>query len=269
MRARAHRRLSRAARWQLTGRAPPLPRSYEIVSEEALDPEGTYVYAAHPHGVFPMAQWLSMPASCAPRAHARNASDTVDAAILRALPTRMRGAAADALLRLPLLRHLLSAAGLAPAGRAALAALLAARTSVVIVPGGIAEIFEARPDEEVLVLRSRKGFVRAALAAGVPLVPIYCFGNTACFRVRPPPAAVRALSRRARVGLLILFWGRARVPVPFRTKLLVAVGPPLAPRPGEGVEALHARYCAALRALFDRHKARLGPDWAAKTLRIT
>jgi hypothetical protein len=29
-------------------------RSYEIISEEALDPKATYVYASHPHGVFPM-----------------------------------------------------------------------------------------------------------------------------------------------------------------------------------------------------------------------
>ena len=220
------------------------------------------MFASHPHGVFPMAQWLSVPASCDPQA------DATDAAVLAALPTPLRGAVATCLLHLPLLRHLLGWAGMVPAHGQVVRGLLAHGISVVIIPGGIAEIFVSRPEEEVLVLKERKGFVRAALEANAPIVPIYCFGNTACFRVRPPPKDLAALSRRARVGLQ-LFWGRWFMPVPFRTKLLVAVGPPVAPRPGESVEQLHARYCEALNALFERHKAKMGPDWERKTLQIT
>ena len=234
---------------------------YEIVSEVALDPAATFVYAAHPHGVFPFGQWLSVPSSCDANA------DATDAAVLAALPTRMRGGVASVLLRVPMLRHLMAWAGMAPAGKATVSRLLARGVSVVLIPGGIAEIFESRPEREVVLLRRRHGFVRAALAAGVPLVPIYCFGNTAAFRCARLPERVAALSRALRVGL-ICFWGRAGLPLPYRTKLLVAVGPPLAPVPGESVEALHARYCEALTALFDRHKARLGPDWAHKQLHI-
>jgi 1-acyl-sn-glycerol-3-phosphate acyltransferase len=273
-----------------------LSHSFSIVGETQLDPAGVYVYAAHPHGVFPMcvarrarqsakqharacatdsctltqpsprarrAQWLCLPASC------DAAADATDAAVLRALgPTSLRGAVASCLLRLPLLRHLLTAAGLVPASAAMVRRLLHARTSVVLIPGGIAEIFVSRPHEEVLVLRSRKGFARAALEAGVPLVPVYCFGNTGVFRVAPTPPALARLSRRLRVGIFS-FWGRWGLPLPHRCRLRVAVGPPVVPRPGESVDSLHARYCEALRALFDRHKASMGPDWAAKQLTIT
>jgi 2-acylglycerol O-acyltransferase 2 len=208
-------------------------------------------------------QWLSVPTSCDASA------DAVDAAILAALPGDMRGAVATCLLHLPLLRHLMAWAGMVPANRDVIAALLRAGTSVVIIPGGIAEIFVSRTDDEVLVLRQRKGFARAALAAGgLPIVPIYCFGNTGVFHVAPPPAPVAALSRRARVGLLA-FWGRWGLPLPYRHKLLVVVGRPVRPAPGEDADALHARYCEELTRLFDEHKGRLGPDWAAKTLRIT
>jgi 2-acylglycerol O-acyltransferase 2 len=196
-------------------------------------------------------------------------SDATDAAILMALPPPMRGAVASCLLHLPLLRHLMAAAGMVPASRHVIHSLLSAGASVVIIPGGIAEIFVSSPHEEVLVLRQRKGFARAALEAGrLPIVPIYCFGNTAAFHVRGPPQPVCALSRRARVGLLA-FWGRWGLPLPFRTKLLVVVGAPVVPAPGEDADALHARYCDALTALFDAHKGRLGPEWAAKTLKIT
>jgi hypothetical protein len=92
------------------------------------------VYAAHPHGVFPFGQWLSVPSSCDAQA------DATDAAVLRALPTRMRGGVASVLLHVPMLRHLMAWAGMAPAARDTVSRLLARGISVVLIPGGIAEV---------------------------------------------------------------------------------------------------------------------------------
>ena len=234
---------------------------FEILSEAPLDPSATYVYGAHPHGVFPLGQWLSVPYSCDPDA------DATDAAVLAALPTRMRGGVASVLLHVPMLRHLMAWVGMAPAAKDTVRRLLGRGISVVLIPGGIAEIFHSSPDVEVVLLRKRLGFVRAAVAAGVPLVPIYCFGNTAAFHCARLPERLAAASRALRVSL-VCFWGRAGLPLPFRTKLLVVVGAPLTLRPGESAEELHARYIEALTALFDRHKARMGPDWAATQLHV-
>ena len=234
---------------------------FEILSEAPLDPSATYVYGAHPHGVFPLGQWLSVPYSCDPDA------DATAAAVLAALPTRMRGGVASVLLHVPMLRHLMAWVGMAPAAKDTVRRLLGRGISVVLIPGGIAEIFHSSPDVEVVLLRKRLGFVRAAVAAGVPLVPIYCFGNTAAFHCARLPERLAAASR-ARRGSLVCVWGRAGLPRPCRTKLRVGVGAPLTLRPGESAEELHARYIEALTGLFDRHKARMGPQWAAKQLQV-
>jgi diacylglycerol O-acyltransferase 2, plant len=57
-------------------------------------------------------------------------------------------------------------------------ALLKAGHSIAVHVGGIAEMFEVYPDREVIHLSKRRGFVRAAVQHGVPIIPMYHFGNT-------------------------------------------------------------------------------------------
>jgi hypothetical protein len=57
-------------------------------------------------------------------------------------------------------------------------ALLKAGHSIAVHVGGIAEMFEVYPDKEVIHLSRRRGFVRAAVQHGVPIVPMYHFGVT-------------------------------------------------------------------------------------------
>lgn len=51
-----------------------------------------------------------------------------------------------------------------------------------LVPGGIAEMFLWEEHREVIKIKERKGFVRIAVEQGVPLVPVYHFGNSRLFR---------------------------------------------------------------------------------------
>jgi 2-acylglycerol O-acyltransferase 2 len=73
--------------------------------------------------------------------------------------------------------------------------------SVSICPGGIAEMFWGYPKEgclpreEYAFLQSRKGFIRMAMKHGVPVVPVYCFGNTHAMHKARMPRALEALSR--------------------------------------------------------------------------
>ena len=239
--------------------------AYEIIAESQLDPSGVYVFGTHPHGVFPLAQWLTIGVAD----HSTRQSNPIDAAIAAAFPMPCRGAVASIMLRLPVLRHILEWCGVVPASHAIVRRLLAEeRHSVVLVPGGIAELYQCSPSEEVLVLSQRKGFIKLAADPAnrvTAVVPIYCFGNTSVLRLHPPPPKVAHLARRARISVQA-FWGRWGTPIPFPSKLLVVVGTPLTLAPGETVEELHARYVVELKALFERHKHRVG--WDHKKLRV-
>lgn len=69
-----------------------------------------------------------------------------------------------------------------------------AGNSALVHAGGIAEMFECEREREVVVLRNRRGFVRAAVQAGTPLLPVYYFGNSQLLSFGPrcgstlPPA---------------------------------------------------------------------------------
>lgn len=70
-----------------------------------------------------------------------------------------------------------------------------------ICPGGIAEMFWGYPKEgclpreEYAFLQSRKGFIRMAMKHNVPVIPVYCFGNTHAMHKAKTPWVLEALSR--------------------------------------------------------------------------
>lgn len=100
--------------------------------------------------------------------------------------------------------------------------------SVVLVPGGIQEIFYSDEDVEMLYLKDRKGFCKLALCQGSPLVPIYVLGHTQMFSYFPGRGSLfERLSRRFRVSL-VHFYGRFYLPVPRPSPLVYVIGRPLA-----------------------------------------
>ena len=168
------------------------------------------------------------------------------------------------------------------ASRPAVDRALAGGSRIGLAPGGIAEMFEgypkpsAHPNEEYVILKQRKGFVRMAVKHGVPVVPVYCFGATKMFKRLQLPEVVERISKLLRISICVFFgsWG---LPMPFRQRLLYVMGSPIFPPRVEGhaegdasfdeqVNAMHSRFCEELVALFDRHKESYG--WARKTLRI-
>jgi 1-acyl-sn-glycerol-3-phosphate acyltransferase len=89
----------------------------------------------------------------------------------------LHGTAHDALMAAPLVGRYFRKMGVLPAAPDSIASALAEGHDVALWPGG--EIDSLRPwtDRDEAVLAGRKGFVRMAINAGVPIVPIATVGG--------------------------------------------------------------------------------------------
>ncbi|KAH8062687.1 2-acylglycerol O-acyltransferase [Aureococcus anophagefferens] len=144
--------------------------------------------------------------------------------------------------------------------------------SILVYPGGEREQILTRRGEHVLYLSKRKGFVKIALEHGAELVPMYAFGDTDLFEHHAFLLGFRKWLVRTLGVAIPLITGSVGL-LPHRRPVRIVVGAPLPCPCADGcptqkdVDAAHAAYVAALRALFDAHKARCGH--AAAELVIT
>jgi hypothetical protein len=177
--------------------------------------------------------------------------------------------AASPMFRLPIVRELCLALGAVDASRRTATTVLRKGLSVIVYPGGSREIFttDATAPDRVF-LSERKGFISLALSSGAALVPTYVYNEKCCFkRILIHRAVTDWVLKRLKIPLII-FYGRWCTLLPFRPacearSLLIVYGAPIpvarveAPTP-EQVDELHARYVAALRALYNAHRAEAG-----------
>jgi 2-acylglycerol O-acyltransferase 2 len=181
----------------------------------------------------------------------------------------IHGLAASAVFHVPIFRTLFLWLGVLDASRATVAKALANKQTLGVCIGGIAEIFKSRGDNETIVLKNRKGFIREAMVAGSCVRPVYLFGNTQAMTcVSDNHGILESISRKLRTTV-VLFYGRFFLPIPHRTPILSAVGNiidlPQRDSPTDAeVDAYHAQFVSAIQDLFERHKAAYG--WAHKKL---
>lgn len=221
--------------------------SHRGIWKEHLPIDRPSIIVAPPHGLFPFGSLLAC------------------ISVPRITGLFIRGLAADALLRIPIVGTRMRALGLTSASRDNARKMLQSGWSLGISSGGIAEIFETTIDGgvETIILKSRGGIAKLALETGSYLVPSFVFGNTLCLKTwQDPWGVMRALSRRLRVSV-VAFTGRYGLPIPFRVPLLGVLGPPilvpLTPNPtNEQVAALLAKLEAEVMSLFEAHKESYG-----------
>ena len=146
----------------------------------------------------------------------------------------------------------------------------------MLVLGGAKESLDARPSSEyLLTLKSRKGFVKIALANGASLVPVFSFGENDLYDqvANPRGSRIRQIqvNIQKRLGYAVPFFkGRGIFQyavgfLPNRRAIDTYVGEPIhLPRierekiTSEMVEKYHGEYMEALTRLFDTHKAQHG-----------
>lgn len=222
-----------------------------------LDPKRPYLFAMAPHGVFGVCRAFS------------------GGQLWRRLYPGIsaRWGSFGGAFWIPGVREFSLCCGCLDASRQVLTRAIERGENVMLLPGGEKEMMltDGTSTCTRLVLSDRKGFVRLAVQHGMDLVPGFCFGEKWVHETVLLPKPLRTfLYRRFRLAGVLLkgrwgtflgklqkaddtpirlgfVWGKA-IPVTRDAELASA----------EYVDRVHAQYMAAVRDLFERHKASFG-----------
>ncbi|MGY4654231.1 lysophospholipid acyltransferase family protein [Mycobacterium sp. URHB0021] len=149
----------------------------------------------------------------------------------------LHGTAHDALMAIPLIGRYFRAMGVLPAAPDSMAAALAEGRDVAVWPGGEVDSLRPWSERDRANLAGRKGFVKMAIRAGVPIVPIATVGGADAMPVLIRGDRLSQLLRLDKLLRLKVFpiavslpWGIApaalpQLPLPakIRTRLMPAV----------------------------------------------
>jgi 1-acyl-sn-glycerol-3-phosphate acyltransferase len=137
---------------------------------------------------------------------------------------------------------------------------------VVCYPGGVREVYKQETDKYKLLWKDREGFIRLALAAGVPIVPFAAAGVDHTFNVVAHVPGTGALLMGNRKYDLPLVWGtRGPLPEPvpfwFRFGPVIETAPPSSePHERARVLQLHAHVWSSAQSLLNG----LMEEWTRK-----
>jgi len=226
----------------------------------SLDPDRQYLTCWHPHGAltFCAAMFTSKMA-------AQSTTDECPG------PRNWFVGIATLLFRFPFIGEYLTLVNARPVTQKMSDELLAAGRSLALQPGGIPEQVATDHRREQLVFPPNLGFCRLAMKHGVPLLPIYAFGENQVF-------TTYEWGRQMTAKLFDSFGVSVPLvnPLPNKVTLHMKWGEPVelsksteAPEDHE-VEKVFARYLVALGRLFGEHASScLPPAVAAEGLSIT
>jgi 1-acyl-sn-glycerol-3-phosphate acyltransferase len=177
----------------------------------------------------------------------------------------LHGTAHDALMAIPLIGRYFRSMGVLPAAPDAIATALAEGRDVALWPGGEVDSLRPWAERDRANLAGRKGFVKMAIRAGVPIVPIATVGGADAM-----PVLIRGdkLSQALQLDRLLrlkvfplaisLPWGIApaalpQLPLPakIRTRFMPAVEIDHDPARAEDEAYVDRKYCETQDAIQD------------------
>lgn len=146
------------------------------------------------------------------------------------------GLAFDGMFVVPGVRTLMRKMGEIPASHENAARALAEGASVIVYPGGDREIFRPWTERNRIDFGGRAGFVRLALRAGVPVIPVVGHGghNSTIVVARGDALARRLHLERVRLGVFPVLWqipwgftmaGVPGLPLPAKVTLQICPAP--------------------------------------------
>ncbi|KAL2334144.1 hypothetical protein Fmac_015357 [Flemingia macrophylla] len=221
------------------------PITLHVEEAEAFCPDQAYVFGYEPHSVNPI--------GVVALGH--------DAGFMPLAKTKFL--ASSAIFYIPFVRHIWTWLGYTSVAKENFISWVAAGYSCIVVPGGTREILFMETGSENIFLKRRIGFVRIAMEMGLPLVPVFCFGQTNTYKwLKAPGKLLQNLARILKITPLF-FWGIYGSPIPFKIPLYVVVGRPIEveknPEPTmEQIAKVHKQFVEELEDLFNRYRAQAG-----------
>jgi hypothetical protein len=217
-----------------------------------LDPSQPYLFCFHPHGIYPMtAFWATR------HEEFRTRFPGVEIDVL----------GATVLTFSPGLREVFLATGGRDVSRTSILNCFAQRRSCLLIPGGQREMkYADYYDRDFVLYAKHQGFIRLALQAGVPLVPVFSFGENQILHNMRLPGLQIFLYRTFGIFMPMYPHGRLYSLMPNQTKVTVVFGAPvflpkIAQPTVEEIAAFHFEYYGRVHELFEQHKAAAGfPD---------
>ncbi|KAI9006090.1 diacylglycerol acyltransferase [Gaertneriomyces semiglobifer] len=230
-----------------------------LVKTAELDPNGRYIFAYHPHGIFCY--------GLLPNFVLKNRFPKMFGKL------KVRLTTLDLNFWLPVWREISMGFGTTSVSARGLKNLLTKvkggkGVGAVIVVGGADEALLSYPGKNDIILNKRKGFIKLAIQTGSSLVPTYTFGeNDMFYQVTkesfPFLYEIQQELRKYLTFALPIYWGRYGLLFPRRVRLTTVVGRPIHvpqnPEPSrEEVDKVHAEYTQALVELYTEWKGDYG-----------
>uniref|UniRef100_W5KNF2 Acyltransferase n=1 Tax=Astyanax mexicanus TaxID=7994 RepID=W5KNF2_ASTMX len=235
----------------------------QLVKTADLDPRQNYVLGFHPHGIMVSGAFTHF---CTQATGFSKLFPGLDSYLLM-LPLWFRA---------PFFRDYIMCAGLIPSDKDSASYLLQREgggNAVVIAVGGALEALDSHPGTNIVLLTSKKGFIKLAMEHGAHLVPVYSFGENELYDQVDNPRGtwLRWIQDHLQTYMgvsLPLFHARGIFQysfglMPYRKRITTVVGKPIKvvknEKPSnEELNALHQLYMEELSQLFEEHKAKHG-----------
>jgi 2-acylglycerol O-acyltransferase 2 len=222
--------------------------SLKIWRSVCLPETKQYMFAFHPHGIYPLTIYWSTQGN-----RWRSLFPNIDI-----VPV-----CATVIFRLPVMRDICLWLGLQDVSKESIHNVISAGKSLIIVPGGEREMRVSSSDtSKIKIVTKHKGFIRIALERGVSLVPVFSFGENLLLDNISLPVIQEWFQKKIFYGFPHFPYGRWFSPVPNQVSIEIAVGEPIhVPKienPSQDlIDHYHNIYFQSLQDLFDSHKTRI------------
>eukprot|EP00746_Dinoflagellata_sp_MGD_P018248 gnl/MRDRNA2_/MRDRNA2_142318_c0_seq1.p1 gnl/MRDRNA2_/MRDRNA2_142318_c0~~gnl/MRDRNA2_/MRDRNA2_142318_c0_seq1.p1 ORF type:complete len:358 (+),score=47.77 gnl/MRDRNA2_/MRDRNA2_142318_c0_seq1:85-1158(+) len=215
-----------------------------------LDPNGKYMFAMFPHGVYGVCRIFSGGSK-----------------LWRVLYPGIsaRWGSFGAAFWMPGIREFSLCCGCLDASKPIMQKAVNRGENIILLPGGIDEmsLTDGKSTATKIVIKDRKGFTKISIENGMDIVPGFCFGEKWVHGTVQLPPVIRSFLRPFRLsgtlvrGRGLTFLGFLGVPLGYVWGERISVKQQK-PVEDEYLNEVHEQVMQAISGIFERHKSRFG-----------